>query len=345
MAPPTTSAMYRQALASTLAVLTAASAPVWFLMRSEAPLPPDSSAAASPEDRTTTEPIRPVEPHTALDAAKVELGRLLFHDPRLSRDGTVSCATCHDLRRGGVDRLPRARGVGGAVGAFNTPTVYNAWLNPVQFWDGRADSLEAQMEGPLTSPEEMGSSWAAAVRSLQADTNYVRRFAASYPDGVTPSAVADAVAEFERSLTTVGSRFDRFLRGDTTALTDDEAEGYRAFKSYGCASCHQGANVGGNLFQTLGVFGDYFADRGEPRPADLGRYNVTGRDEDRHRFRVPSLRLAAVTPPYFHDGSASTLEEAVRIMARYQLGREIDPNDERRIVLFLNTLPGDEARP
>jgi cytochrome c peroxidase len=331
-------------LASTLVVLAAASASAWFLGRPDAPLPSgDTLLAAGLEERAPSEPIRPIAPHAALDAAKVELGGRLFRDPRLSRDGTISCATCHDLRRWGVDLQPRAKGIGGAVHALNTPTVYNAWLNPVQFWDGRADSLEAQMEGPLTSPEEMGSSWASVVRSLQGDDDYARRFAASYPGGVTPAAVADAVAEFERSLTTVGSRFDRFLRGDAAALNAEEAAGYQAFKSYGCASCHQGANVGGNMYQTFGVFGDYFADRGGARPADLGRYNVTGRDEDRYRFRVPSLRLVAVTPPYFHDGSTATLEEAIRIMARYQLGREIDPDDVLRIVQFLKTLPGDEV--
>jgi len=213
----------------------------------------------------------------------------------------------------------------------------------VQFWDGRADSLEEQVEGPLLGAGEMGSSWPAAVEALQRDAGYARRFSASYPEGITRASVADAIAVFERSLTTTGSRFDRFLRGDLAALTDEELEGYRTFKAYGCVSCHQGVNVGGNLFQTFGVFGDYFADRGHEGPEDLGRYNVTKRPEDRHQFRVPSLRLAALTPPYFHDGSAATLEEAIRIMARYQLGREIDPRDEQRIVQFLKTLPGPEV--
>ncbi len=240
-------------------VVVAAAASAWAVTPDEASLS-TSSAVAEPEDRAAAEPIRPIEPHTALDPAKVALGGKLFREARLSSDGTISCATCHHLRRGGVDLLPRAIGVGEAINAFNTPTVYNAWRNPMQFWDGRADSLEAQVDGPLTSATEMGSSWAAAVATLQGDPDYVRRFAASYRGGITPAAVADAIATFERSLTTSGSRFNRFLRGATTELTPGEAEGYRAFKSYGCASCHQGANVGGNLLATFGVFGDYFVD-------------------------------------------------------------------------------------
>jgi cytochrome c peroxidase len=327
-------------LASALVVMVASSA--WVFTRPAASQPADELVTSEPEDSAGREPIRPIELALRLDPAKVALGSRIFRDPRFSGDGTVACATCHDLRRAGVDRLPRSKGVGGAVGAFNTPTVYNAWINPVQFWDGRANSLEAQVDGPLNSPTEMASSWALLLRALQEDAGYVRAFAAAYPGGLTPAAVADVIATFERSLTTTGSRFDRFLRGDAAALTAEEAGGYRVFKSYGCPSCHQGANVGGNLFETLGVFGDYFADRGGERGEDLGRFNVTGRVEDRHRFRVPSLRLAALTPPYFHDGSAATLEEAIAVMARYQLGREIDARDAALIVRFLRTLPGEE---
>lgn len=327
------------ALASALFVMALGSA--WLFTRPAASQPPDELLPSELEEGSRVEPIRPIEPAARLDPAKVALGGRIFRDPRFSRDGTIACATCHDLRRAGVDLLPRAKGVGGAVGAFNTPTVYNAWLNPVQFWDGRAGSLEAQMAEPLTSPIEMASSWSATLRALHEDAGYAAAFAAAYPGGITPATVADAIATFERSLTTTGSRFDRFLRGDAAALTEEEAAGYRAFKSYGCPSCHQGANVGGNLFEQLGVFDDYFADGGQERREDLGRFNVTGRVEDRHRFRVPSLRLAVLTPPYFHDGSAATLDEAIRVMARYQLGREIDGRDVALIVRFLWTLPGE----
>jgi cytochrome c peroxidase len=334
--------LYQLALVATLALTAAGGA--WFLILPEAEQPPvDSVTTTAAEDPARGEPLRPLEPPGPLDPAKVALGKRLFLDPRLSGDGTVSCASCHDLQRAGVDGLARSRGIGGATGALNTPTVYDAWRNPVQFWDGRVDSLEAQIEGPLTSPTEMGSSFAAAIATLQADPSYARAFAASYPQGVTRAAFVDAVAVFERSLSTTGSRFDSFLRGDTGALTADEQAGYRAFKTYGCASCHQGANVGGNMFETLGVFRDYFVDRGGERPEDLGRYNVTGLAEDRHRFRVPSLRLAARTGPYFHDGSVATLEAAVQVMARYQLGREIGPREEQLIVQFLKTLAGPGA--
>jgi len=253
----------------------------------------------------------------------------------------VACATCHDLARGGVDHLPRSRGVGAAVGTRNAPTVYNSGQNLAQFWDGRAASLEAQVDGPLTGLAEMSSSFPLAIKALAADPGYARAFADAYPDGLDESALRDALATFERSLSTPGSRFDRYLAGDAQALTEDELAGYRLFKSYGCASCHQGANVGGNLFERLGVLRNYFAERGGGSSADLGRYLVTGLEDDRHRFRVPSLRLAVLTAPYLHDGSVATLEEAIHVMAEYQLGRDIKPPDVALIIRFLGTLPGE----
>jgi cytochrome c peroxidase len=330
-------------IAAVLGLVITTAGSTWFMTRPASPQPASAPVAVPLEGQGTGEPIRPIVPSPSLDPAKVALGARLFREPRLSRDGTIACATCHDLDRAGVDLLPRARGLGGAVGARNSPTVYNAWLNPSQFWDGRAASLEAQIDGPLTAAGEMGSTWPATLATLNADPSFAGGFAAVY-GAVSRPAVEDALATFERSLTMTGSRFDRFLRGEEAAITTEEAEGYRAFKSLGCASCHQGANVGGNLFERLGVIEDYFDARTDGSAADLGRYNVTGRDEDRHKFRVPSLRLAALTPPYFHDGSVATLEEAIQVMARYQLGREIGAHDERLLVLFLQTLPGEPAR-
>jgi cytochrome c peroxidase len=337
-AAPMVVSMELPSIAAVLGLVLTTAGSTWFLTRSEPPPAPGAPSAVQVEE-ATLEPLRPVVAGAPLDPAKVALGARLFGERRLSRDGTIACATCHDLDRAGADPFPRARGIDGAVGARNTPTVYNAWLNPTQFWDGHAASLEAQITGPLTATDEMGATWPAALATLAGDPDYARAFAAAY-GAVTRPAVEDALATFERSLSATGSRFDRFLRGDAAALTAEEAEGYRAFKSYGCASCHQGANVGGNMFQRLGVLEDYVGPDGGAS-TDLGRYKVTGRDEDRHRFRVPSLRLAALTPPYFHDGSVATLEEAVRVMARYQLGREIGERDERLIVLFLRTLPGE----
>jgi cytochrome c peroxidase len=304
--------------------------------------PSDPEPGVTPPPLPPASANGPISPLVAprLDAAKVALGERLFSDRRLSHDGSVACATCHDLPRGGADRRSVSIGIGGAVGQLNSPTVYNAGLNIKQFWDGRADTLEAQVSGPLTGRLEMGSSWPEVEAKLRQDPDYTRSFEAIYPDGVRPDNVKDALATFERSLVAVDSRFDRFLRGQSSAITADEARGYEAFKAYGCAACHQGANVGGNMFETLGVAGDYFGDRGHVTEADYGRYNVTRREEDRFQFRVPSLRLAVLTAPYFHDGSVESLADAIDIMARYQLGRPIPDDDRALIIAFLGTLPG-----
>jgi cytochrome c peroxidase len=178
----------------------------------------------------------------------------------------------------------------------------------------------------------MASSWEQVLAKLKQDASYPADFARAYPDGLTAANIANAIATYERSLMTPDSRFDRYLRGETTALTSEELAGYRRFKEYGCASCHQGVNVGGNLFQHFGVMRDYFADKKAITDADQGRYNVTHREEDRHVFKVPGLRNVALTAPYFHDGSAQTLEDAVAIMGRYQLGRELSDEDKRLLV-------------
>jgi cytochrome c peroxidase len=293
------------------------------------------------------EPIRPIPQSVPLDVRKVNLGKKLFHDPLLSKDNTISCATCHDLNKGGTDRKDRSVGINKAEGVINSPSVFNSGLHFKQFWDGRADTLEEQVDGPALADKEMGSTWPEIVSKLQAVPAYVTAFSQIYPDGVQRQNVRDAIAEFERSLITPNSRFDKYLRGDQQAITDDEKEGYRKFKSYGCIACHQGVNVGGNMFQPLGVMGDYFADRGrEISKADLGRFNVTGDEEDKFKFKVPALRNIALTAPYFHDASARTLEEAVTTMAKYQLGRELPPKDLEQIVLFLKSLTGEyEGKP
>lgn len=287
-----------------------------------------------------TEPISPLPRHVAVPPAKVALGERLFNDVRLSRDDTVSCATCHDLARGGTDRRRFALGVNGKIGTINAPTVFNSAFNFVQFWDGRAASLEDQVAGPVNNPIEMASNWPQVLAKLSADGDYQAQFAAVYSDGITAANIADAIAGFERSLVTPDAPFDRYLRGDAGALTADQHEGYRRFKDLGCASCHQGINLGGNLFQRFGVMRDHFADKPSMTNADLGRYNVTKREEDRHVFKVPGLRNVALTAPYFHDGSAATLEDAVTVMGRAQLGRELSTEDTRLISAFLRSLTG-----
>lgn len=291
------------------------------------------------------EPIRPIEP-PAVMPAEARLGGRLFHDTRLSADDSVSCASCHDLARQGIDHLPRAVGVDGAQGPIRTPTVYNSRYNFVQFWDGRADSLEAQVAGPIHNPKEMATDWQQVEAKLRRDPAMVAQFDALYPDGITAANITDAIAAFERTLVTLDAPFDRWLRGDDQALSEAALEGYRLFKSYGCVACHQGANVGGNMYGQMGTFGDYFAERGGPvDAADLGRANITGRDQDRFLFKVPGLRLAAVSPYFFHDASVTDLHEAIRIMGRYQLGREIPDQDVAKIAVFLHSLVGTPTWP
>ncbi len=288
-----------------------------------------------------TESIQPIPLHVRVDKRKVALGERLFNDPRLSQNGTVACASCHDLTKGGTDGLPRSIRIKGAVGDLNAPTVFNSTFNYKQFWDGRADSLEHQIDLAIKNPKEMGYSWPEVLAQLKQDSSYVSAFFALYPDGIRSHNIMDAIATFERSLITPNSRFDRFLRGDTKAITEQEKAGYALFRDLGCIACHQGVNVGGNMFQTMGKFADYFEDRGNVTKVDLGRYNVTGRERDRYNFKVPGLRISALTAPYFHDGSAKTLEEAVSTMAKYQLGLSLSPQEVDLIVKFLNTLPGE----
>ena len=287
------------------------------------------------------EPIKAIPEEVDVNPEKVALGRALFHDPRLSKDDTTACVSCHDLGNGGDDGRRVSIGIEGKPGTINAPTVFNAGLNFSQFWDGRASTLEQQIDGPVQSPIELGSLWPEVVAKLYAHESYPKRFAALYPDGISRENIKDALAEFMKSLTTPNSRFDRWLSGDTSALNALERHGYALFKHYGCVSCHQGANVGGNMFQVFGVLNDYFKRRGNITDADFGRYNVTGNPDDRHAFKVPSLRMAALTAPYLHDGSAATLRDAVDIMFEYQLGREAPDEDKDAIVAFIRTLAGD----
>ncbi|MEK7354836.1 MAG: cytochrome-c peroxidase [Bdellovibrionota bacterium] len=289
------------------------------------------------------EPILPLPIQVGLkETDKVDLGQRLFHEPRLSKNNTISCASCHDLSRGGVDGRVRSIGINGAEGGINAPTVYNSGFNFRQFWNGRAKTLEDQVDGPLQHAKEMGSDWNDVLARLSADPQYSSAFKKAYPDGVTKANVKNAIATFERSLVTPNAPFDRFLRGDPTAITDREKTGYLRFKSYGCVACHQGVNVGGNMFQTMGVMGRYFEDRKTPiSEDDMGRFSVTNDERDMHVFRVPSLRNVALTSPYFHDGSARSLEDAVNVMAKYQLGRKLPKADVDAIVAFLKALTGE----
>lgn len=289
------------------------------------------------------EPVRPIDPSVEADPAKVALGYALFHDARLSVDNTVSCASCHDLSTAGVDNHQYSHGVDDQVGGVNAPTVYNAVYNFVQFWDGRAKTLADQAAGPPLNPIEMASeSFDQIIAKLAADKDFAKAFNAVYPDGLTEANITDAIEEFERTLVTPDSRFDKWLRGDDSALNADELAGYELFKKYDCATCHAGPNLGGLSYELMGLRADYFADRGlEMTHEDNGRYKETQLERDRHRFKVPGLRNVEHTWPYYHDGTRVTLEEAVRDMGIYQSGVELTDIEIDNISDFLRTLTGE----
>ncbi len=291
------------------------------------------------------EPIKVLTAPKNLNKEKVALGRRLFHDVRLSKDNSVSCASCHNLKNGGADNKAVSVGIHGAKGAVNAPTVYNSGLLFRQFWDGRAATLKDQVDGPVQNPVEMGSLWPEVIIKLYQDKNYPHDFRKIYKKkkAIDRNTIRNAIAEFERALVTLNSPFDRYLQGDQSAIDARAKKGYKLFKNYGCASCHQGANVGGNMYQVFGVIGSYFQKRGNITEADNGRFNITGNPEDKHRFKVPSLRMVTLTAPYFHDGQAKTLKEAIDIMFEFQLGREAPDSDKEDIIHFLKTLVGQHS--
>ncbi|MCK5813336.1 MAG: cytochrome C biogenesis protein CcsA [Cocleimonas sp.] len=291
-----------------------------------------------------SEPLKPLEAPKDLDILKVTLGERLFHDVRLSKDNTLACAGCHNLALGGADNKALSVGIKGGIGGVNSPTVYNSGLLFRQFWDGRAATLSDQVDGPVQADVEMGSLWPEVILKLYKDKTYPAEFRAIYKkdkEAISREHIKDAIAEFERSLVTINSPFDRYLKGDKKAIDTQAKEGYRLFKYYGCASCHQGANVGGNMYQVFGVVTSYFEKHGGIKHGDKGRFNVTGNPEDMHRFKVPSLRMAALTAPYLHNGKAETLRDAVDIMFEHQLGRKAPDNDKEAIVHFIKTLAGE----
>ena len=295
-----------------------------------------------------SEPICPIVDSIPVDPAKVALGFELYHDLRLSKNNTVSCATCHPLDKAGVDHIQFSKGIHDQIGGINAPTVYNAAFNIAQFWDGRKEDLAAQAGGPPFDSLEMGSeSWEEIIEKLSEDKSIVAQFDAIYPDGMTGDNIMNAIAEFEMTLITPNSRFDRYLTGDKNAITMDEAAGYALFKEYGCATCHVGQSLGGQSFEYFGIQGDYFADRAMPvdreiiRIKDQGHYNATENADDLRYFKTPNLRNVALTPPYLHDGTAETLEDATNVMFKYQLKKQPKPGHVDKIVKFMHTLNGE----
>lgn len=293
------------------------------------------------------EPVRPIPDSVSVNPAKVLLGEALYHDVRLSGDGTVSCATCHGVATAGVDNLQYSEGIGGQFGGINAPTSYNACFNFVQFWDGRAATLADQAAGPPLNPVEMGSkSFDEIAARLSEDAAFKESFLAVYPEGMNEATITDAIAEYEKTLITPNSAFDRYLKGDAQALTAEEVEGYSLFKQYNCATCHAGVNMGGLSYEMMGQRADYFKDReinaeSGLTDADNGRWAQTGVERDRYRFKTPTLRNVELTWPYYHDGSVPTLEKATEMMAQYQVGRTMKADEIAKVTSFLKTLTGE----
>jgi cytochrome c peroxidase len=283
------------------------------------------------------EPIKPIEAATVADPGKVELGKKLWFEPRLSMSGIISCNTCHNLSMGGTDNLKTSIGHGWKAGPVNSPTVFNSSLAIAQFWDGRAADLKEQAGGPIQADVEMNMPHTLAVDILQSIPGYVDEFKRVYgKDKIDIDMITDSIAEFEKTLVTPNSRFDKWLKGDDKALNEKELAGYTLFKDSGCVACHNGPAAGGTSFQRMGVVEPYKTSS----PAE-GRSAVTGVDADRFNFKVPTLRNVELTYPYFHDGEARTLEEAVDIMGRLQLGRTYNDDEIGSIVAFLKTLTGE----
>jgi cytochrome c peroxidase len=267
------------------------------------------------------EPITPIPAPPSIDPLKVKLGERLFGDPRLSHDNSRSCLSCHDLNTNGASTKSQDVGLDGSSLPFNTLTVFNATLNFRFGWEGKIRTVESDVKAALENPQIMGGSISELAEKLTADPDMSRDFTAAYGGGPDAENILDAIASFERTLVTPDSRFDRWLAGDAASLSANELDGYRLFKSLGCVSCHQGVNVGGNLFERHGIFHPLAS----PKPEIL---------------RVPSLRNVAATPPYFHDGSAPTLDDAVRKMGLAQLNSTLTDQQVKEIVAYLQTLTG-----
>lgn len=292
-----------------------------------------------------------LDPDRPFSDELVELGKLLYYDPRLSASGFISCNSCHNLATYGVDNLPTSLGHRWAVGPRNAPTVLNAALHVAQFWDGRAVDVEEQAQGPILNPIEMAMPSAEiTIERIASMPGYVDAFAAAFPDAAEPLTyvnLADAIGAFERTLTTP-DRFDDYLRGDAEALSSEELSGLQVFVNYGCAGCHGGAALGGTVFARFGVVEAYweatrpFVTIDSPTmPMDVGRFAVTQDPADLYVFKTPSLRNITRTYPYFHDGSLWNLRDATQIMARVQLGREITELDLDALMAFYVTLEGE----
>jgi cytochrome c peroxidase len=276
---------------------------------------------------------------------RIELGKMLYFEPRLSQSHTISCNSCHLVGLGGVDMLETSVGHRWQRGGRNAPTVLNSVFNTAQFWDGRAKDLEEQAGGPMVNPVEMASTHQHVVEMLSAIPGYVEMFAKAFPEDSDPISiknVTDSIALFEATLITPNAPFDRYLRGDENALTTEQKEGLQLFVDNGCVACHSGINLGGDQYQPFGVIelpgADFLP------PDDKGRFEVTKSVSDEYVFKVPSLRNIALTPPYFHTGKSWDLRQAVAVMGSSQLGIELTGEEVDKISAFLHSLTGEQPQ-
>lgn len=290
--------------------------------------------------QTVDGPIQPIPTQITIDKNWVLLGKALFHSPLLSKDNSISCASCHMVNFGGDDGFPLSTGVDNALGGRNSPTVLNATFNFRQFWDGRASDLSEQAVGPIHNPVEMASNWQAIISKLAQDDYFKQTFERLSNDGVTPDNVIKAITIYEQSLITPNSAIDRYLLGQNDALTSQQKRGLKLFVDYGCSTCHQGRNIGGNIYQKLGRIDDIPTELA----GDLGLFTVTQKIDDKYVFKVPSLRNIAETALYFHNGTVSELEDAVRIMAQVQLGTELADNEVNDIVALLRSFSAEPLK-
>ncbi|TXL01482.1 cytochrome-c peroxidase [Methylococcaceae bacterium HT1] len=299
------------------------------------------SVASAWEALPTKAPAPANNPTTA---AKVELGRILYHDPRLSSTGTVSCASCHTTMLGGEDNRPNSMGVHGQTGGRSAPTVWNSAFNEVQFWDGRAASLEEQAAGPVTNPIEMGmKSWDDVVVRLKSIEGYQVYFDNAFgANSISKDSATKAIAAYERTLITPNSAYDKYAKGNKKALTAQQIRGLNKVVSLGCVACHSGPAFNGpGTFQKFPVIDNAYFEKQYKFSDDKGLYEVTKKSGDEHLFKVPTLRNIALTAPYFHNGSVKTLEKAVKVMAKVQLGAKLSNDEVADIVAFLNALTGE----
>ncbi|MDY0328413.1 MAG: cytochrome c peroxidase [Arcobacteraceae bacterium] len=279
--------------------------------------------------------IIPIPQTLEYDKAKATLGEKLFFDTILSKDNTISCFSCHNIFTNGADTKKVSTGINNQSGITNVPTLFNAIFNFRQNWNGSAKTLANQAKGPITNPIEMGHNFKELISILE-QSSYNQEFKRIFGDGITEDNLVDVLAEFQKRLITPNSQLDKYLMGDENALTQDQKDGYELFQSKGCISCHNGINIGGQLYSRFGMIKLI-------NNENFGLYNVTKEEEDRFYFKVPSLRNVELTPPYFHDGSADNLFSAVEIMLRYQVGRDTSSKEILKIVEFLKSLNGEIA--